>query len=253
MKKIKESNSKYHRNKIISGSGLRTIYDQSIYYFLKEKRTETDAMRFGTAVHTLLLEGREKFRNDYFFMPKLDARLKKNKELIIEYKEKSQGKVIWDTVKGREFYYIYQNFISYPLALNYTTGIVELSHYDTFKDCSVKVRPDCYEPKNWVADVKTSRDITQRSFRSEIRRRHYDLQATFYCDVLGIDPKNFRFIAVRNVYPFDCEVYSLNEDMISSGRYKYNIALNQWKDYLKTGNVTSFYSENRNEDGSIIL
>ena len=56
MKKIKESNSKYHRNKIISGSGLKTIYDQSIYYFLKEKRTETDAMRFGTAVHTLLLE-----------------------------------------------------------------------------------------------------------------------------------------------------------------------------------------------------
>ena len=252
MKKVFDTNAVYHSSRDISASGLKTIFDQSVYYFLKKKITETDAMRFGTAVHTLLYEGRNEFKKNYYFMPKLDLRTKANKAIKEEHLKIAGNKILFDSEQGRQLHSILKNFEANKLAVHYANGIVEQSHYGEFEGVPVRVRPDCHSD-TWISDIKTSRDISLKAFKSEIRFRHYDLQAAFYSDCLGYDPLNFRFIAIRNQYPFDVAVYSLNEDQIATGRFKYQQALRQWKHYLETGEALGIYSDNTNKDGSIIL
>jgi hypothetical protein len=252
MRKVFDTNAEYHSSKDISASGLKTIYSQSVNYFLKQKYNESEAMKFGTAVHTLLYEGRNEFKKQYYFMPKLDLRLKANKVIKEEHLKIAGEKILLDAEQGRNLFNILKNFEDNKLAVHYANGIVEQSHYLDFEGIPVRVRPDCHSD-SWISDIKTCRDIGIKAFKSEIRFRNYDLQAAFYCDCLGYDPLNFRFIAIRNVYPFDVAIYSLNEYQIETGRLKYKHALRQWQHYLDTGEVLGIYSDITNKDGSIIL
>jgi len=252
MRKVFDTNSEYHSSESISASGLKTIYSQSVYYFLNKSYLESEAMKFGTAVHTLLYEGRNEFKRNYYFMPKLDLRLKANKAIKAEHLKLAGNKILLDSQQGRNLHRILTNFDANKLAVHYANGVVEQSHYLDFEDIPVRVRPDCHSD-TWISDIKTSRDISVKAFRSEINFRNYDLQAAFYSDCLGYDPFNFRFIAIRNEYPFDVAVYSLNEDQIERGRFKYKHALRQWKHYLDTGEALGIYSDNTNKDGSIML
>jgi hypothetical protein len=252
MQKIFDSNSEYHSSDSISASGLKKIYSQSVYYFLNQKPYESDAMKFGTAVHTLIYEGRNEFKRNYYFMPKLDLRLKANKAIKAEHLKLAGNKILMDSEQGRNLFNILANFEDNKTAMHYANGIVEQSHYLDFEGIPVRVRPDCHSD-TWISDIKTSKDISIKAFRSEINFRNYDLQASFYCDCLGYDPFNFRFIAIRNQHPFDVAVYALNEDQIERGRFKYKHALRQWKHYLDGNGVLGIYSDNTNNDGSIIL
>jgi hypothetical protein len=93
----------------------------------------------------------------------------------------------------------------------------------------------------------------------DVLKYRYDIQAAFYCDALGFDPKEFRFIAVETNHPFSIEVYGLSDEMIELGRngnaYKmgYKQALDNWKFYKETDVALGYDSTNRNEDGSIII
>ena len=252
MIKVFDTNADYHSCNDVSASGLKTIYSQSVYYFLNQKPYESDAMKFGTAVHTLLYEGRKEFNRQYHIMPKLDLRLKANKQIKEEHLKLAGDKILIDQEQSDNLFNILSNFEDDKTALHYGKGIVEQSHYLEFEGIPVRVRPDCLSD-NWISDIKTSRDISIKAFRSEINFRNYDLQAAFYCDCLGYDPLNFRFIAIRNQHPYDVAVYALNEDQIERGRFKYKHALRQWKHYLDGKGVLGIYSDNTNKDGSIIL
>ncbi len=252
MRKVFDTNDVYHSSDSISASGLKTIYSQSVYYFLNQKPFESDAMKFGTAVHTLLYEGREEFKKQYYVMPKLDLRLKANKEAKKVYLKDAGDKILIDQEQSQNLFNILAHFEDNKIAMHYGNGIVEQSHYLDFEGIPVRVRPDCHSD-SWISDIKTSKDISIRAFRSEINFRNYDLQAAFYCDCLGYNPFSFRFIAIRNVHPFDVAVYALNEDQIERGRFKYKHALRQWKHYLDGEGILGIYSDNTNKDGSIVL
>lgn len=252
MRKVFESNAVYHSSNDISASGLKDIFSQSVNYKLTRKNKETDAMRFGTAVHDLLQEGKKEFLRRYYFMPKLDLRTKAGKEVKAEHLKIAKDRIVFDSQQGRDLFWILDNFLKNKLAVHYATGIIEQSHYLEFEGVPVRVRPDCHSD-TWISDIKTTREPNKFDFKREVNFRNYDLQACFYSDCLGYDPKHFRFIAIRNTYPFDNGVYSLNEDQISRGRYKYEKALREWKHYLDTGEALGFYSDETNKDGSIIL
>lgn len=152
------------------------------------------------------------------------------------------------------------NLKSNELAQKYCKGEIEVSHYGQMDDIDIRVRPDCKNSiSGWISDVKTCQDNSPEKFRIDILKFRYDLQATFYCDALGYDPKDFRFIAVETNYPYSIEVYGLSDDLIELGRngnaYKmgYKQALANWKFYKETDVALGYESQNRNEDGSIII
>ena len=93
MKKIKDSNEVYHSHDSISASGLKEIYKNSVYHFLKRKFKESPAMKLGTAVHQAILEPHD-FWNIYHVIEKIDKRTKAGKEEYQKQIEISDGKIL---------------------------------------------------------------------------------------------------------------------------------------------------------------
>lgn len=253
MRIVKDSNEEYHKSTMISASGLKYIYQNSVYHFLKKKPFTSKAMELGSAVHTILIEGREKYFEDYFEMPEIgDLRKKENRELKESLVKKAEGKKIITYDEKEIIAGLLENFNKNELAKYYCKGDVELSHYTTFDDVDVRVRPDV-KTDIWISDVKTCQKSSKWAFRNDVYKYSYHLQATFYCDVLGIDPKSFRFIACETNYPYYVEVYALNETDIEKGRIAYKSALNDWKLYLETGIESGYKSESYADDGALLL
>ena len=100
-----------------------------------------------------------------------------------------------------------------------------------------RVRPDRLlvgenEQPLAVIDWKSCRDASAKAFRSDFWKYRYDLQAVFYCEVLGVPADNFYFVAIEKEFPYNSAVYSLSEDTIINtamalGEVKSRIS--QWK------------------------
>jgi hypothetical protein len=73
----------------------------------------------------------------------------------------------------------------------------------------------------FIADLKTTKDVSASSFAKDIITFKYHTQAEWYRDAVearyGVRPP-FLIVAVQNCEPFDCEVYELNETFLMLGR-----------------------------------
>ena len=78
MKKISDSNSKYHSAKGISASGLKVIFNQSVFHYVNYIwKPPTPAMNFGTAVHSIMLGDTTQ---EIVILPELNLRTKLGRE-----------------------------------------------------------------------------------------------------------------------------------------------------------------------------
>lgn len=248
-----DSNDDYHSSSAISASGLKTISKYSVDYFVNQPRRETKAMALGTAIHTLLLEGQKEFERLYYMLPQIgDLRKAENKAIKKEHLELAGDKKLISYEEGLAIKGILHNFEKDELAKNYCTGVVEQSHYGEFEGVPVRVRPDC-RGDDWIGDLKTCQDSSPTAFRKDLYFWGYDIQATFYCDALGIDPKNFAFVAVSTKAPYKIGVYALNDAQIERGRKAYESALKDWEFFLETGVALGYTTDETTEDGRLIL
>ena len=236
-----ETNETYHKNDIISASGLKKIYELKgdIQQYLELKKipyVQKPAYIIGSAVHTLCLEGRSQFDKEYLSITeKSDQRTKKGKETMAHYKEICNQRHVFSFVEHQMIENIFENYMSNKLAIEYCTGEVEKSHYTTIEGIPVKVRPDCKnEEKNFISDIKTTQSATDRDIQKEIRFYNYDLQMAFYCDVLDYPPENFRFIFMQKSAPYFIEIVGLTDETIERGGDKYYASLAQWRKYSET-------------------
>ena len=251
MKKIKDTNDEYHSHKSISASGLKIIYKKSVYHYLNSIFKMTDAMNFGSAVHSALLED----SNDIAVLPEFNARTKEGKKIKQDFFDNNKGKIIIKQEEQEAIEKIKKNFNGHSLAKNLVQRLTEkeVSYYGTIDKVPVRVRPDGIKDNDYIIDIKTTMDASPRFFKSQIYNFAYHLQACFYSEALGYDPAKFRFIAIENKYPHTVEVFAMSEDMIEYGKDAWRIAFNSWKEYLETNNVSSFWWEQFNKDGSLIL
>ena len=251
MKKIKDSNNDYHSHKSISASGLKTIYKKSVYHHLNSMFKMTDAMNFGSAVHSALLED----SNDIAVLPEFNARTKEGKKIKQDFFDNNKGKIIIKQEEQEAIEKIKKNFNSHSLAKNLVQRLSEkeVSYYGTIDKVPVRVRPDGIKDNDYIIDIKTTSDASPRFFKSQIYNFAYHHHACFYSEALGYDPAKFRFNAIENKYPYTVEVFAMSEDMIEYGSDAWRIAFNSWKEYLETNNASSFWWEQFNKVGSLIL
>ena len=252
MKAVKDTNEEYHSKDSISSSGLKTIYKKSVKHFLDQKPFSSKAMELGTAVHTIMLEGSDKFYNDYYLLPKLDLRYKADKEQYKQHEKLAKGRKL---LRDDEMFIIdklFVNFKSNDLAQKSCKGDVEVSYYGKFNGIDVRVRPDVIG-SDFISDVKTCQDNSPQAFKRDIYKYNYHLQACFYSDVLGYDPSKFRFIAVETNHPFSVQVYGLKDETIEKGREAYQKALDLWKLYLETGIASGYISDDQTDEGLILI
>lgn len=247
---VKDTNDEYHSKNSISASGLKKIHSSSVYHFINEKFKETPAMALGTAVHQAILEP-DDFWDLYHVTQKIDKRTKAGKEAYQKEIELADGKIILDQDTYDIIKNIKQNFKKNDLAVKYTKGEKELSHYKKHDGIDVRIRPDVVNNiGNYISDVKTCQRNTPKQFRSDVIKYSYHIQAAFYMDMLDID--NFKFLCVETNHPYTTVVHTLDDEFIQEGRVLYKRALDQWKKYVKDGNITLYVGE-QCDDGSYLI
>jgi len=254
MKTVIESNERYHSNKrYIGSSGLKAIHKKSVYHYINELPFSSKSLNIGTMIHTSVLEPHN-FEKDYYVMPKVDKRTTAGKESFAAHTKLSEGREVIDEPTKYMNDAIVDNFLANSQAVMYTKGAIELSHYSEINGVMVKVRPDCVNmAEGFMSDPKTCQDNSPAAFKRDIFKYGYHIQATFYSDVVGIDPKNFVFIAIETNHPYSVQCYSLGDAMIEMGREDYMAALDKWKEYLDTGVVNSYEGYEKNDNGLIVL
>jgi exodeoxyribonuclease VIII len=92
----------------------------------------------------------------------------------------------------------------------------------------------------YVADLKTTDDVSEAGFGRTIAQRRYHVQAAWYLDILkmlyGADaPREFVFIAAQKTRPYDVAVHFLNEADIHLGRRLYQQDLATYIHCLRAG------------------
>lgn len=157
------------------------------YKYLHEKKFESDAMAFGTAVHTVLLEP-EKFLSQYAFMEKVDLRTKAGKEYQAKFQSENEGKIVLDSSDNFKLQKIQDRCKEIPIiqeALN--TFEKEKTYVWENTSHKFKARLDLVNEKSGVIiDVKTTKDASERGFIKQFIDLRYDVQFYHYASALSL-------------------------------------------------------------------
>ena len=257
MRIVRDTNEQYHSSPAISASGLKSIWLTSVYDYNRKVWEDKPAYRIGTMIHEMILEPEEFKKNYSFCMEKIDRRTKEGKAKYLKLKEEHEGAELVSFEESKDLLGIKESFFSNDdqskLALKYLKGEAEVSHYLKYKGIDVRVRPDM-KGDDFIMDIKTTKfDNTKAidyQIKNTIKYFGYHLQATFYSDMLGYDPANFRFVWVEKKPPYRIVVSSLSQELISEGRIGYERALKDWKTYLETGYENRFRFK-KSSDGAL--
>lgn len=95
---------------------------------------------------------------------------------------------------------------------------------DNLHGLKFRVRPDVHFTNNeggieYILDWKSCNDL-KKLIRWDFMGFGYDIQAVFYSDFLGVDPRRFLFICVEKTFPFSSRILRLSDETIDNARIK---------------------------------
>ena len=254
---FKGSDKEYHALKThLSASGMK-ILKQSPAHFAnrEEEEQESDALRFGSAYHCLILQP-ENFESEFYVFDDsaiIDILIGegfKNPRATNKYKEWQEAemaKVGVRTTLSKDEYKRMERMrnvlMSHPYAKKLLTGgVAEQGYIGTLHtdegDIDVKIKPDYQKEKGkLIIDLKTTRDASRDGFPRLAADGNYHIQAAFYSDVLeayyndGMS-RTFIFIAQEKVAPYAFNLFECSPQFITQGRYEYSQLLKLYKHCL---------------------
>lgn len=231
---------RYEDHPGVNPSSLKVLARKSPLHYkwsLTHPREETDAMRFGTAVHCAVLQP-DVYAARYATRPK---GLKFTTADGKAWRQEQGERVILDTDEGEKIAAIVEALRSSRVAGPYLAhGRVEQPIYWTDPDFNfaLKGRPDLVTDTGILVDLKTARDLSPHKVASQAIDLGYLFSAAMYFDGLtanGTKPRGTVLVYVETAAPFDVVVYRLDDDALSHGRDEYKAALEKLTDCLETG------------------
>jgi len=241
----KDTNEEYHSKKeYIGASGLKLI-KKSPLHFMEEEQKETEALSFGTAYHTFILEPEIFEKENYIFNDteicnqligegaKSPRATKIYKEWADEQYRLANGKNMIDQATYNLLQTMSKRLKSHRYVNSLLSGgEAEMSVYCdieifTGQKIKVKIRPDYKKDhKRIISDLKTTTDSSTDGFPRLAADRDYHIQAALYSDIMdAIEGKglgwNFFFIAQEKTKPFAFNIFESSPQFISQGRYEY--------------------------------
>ena len=213
-----------------------------------ELKKQSDAMNFGTAFHTLLLEPHRK--NDVVVYPefvngeKLNKRKKDHKLFIEKFEEDNKGKIFidskeWDSLVGM----LTACGESEDLADLMRQGEAEVSGFCEYRGFQFKGRADRFIEKHprygrTVVEVKTAMSAEPSEFSREIYNRAYDLGAAVYKRVFEAD--TVVFVVVEKTSPFMVEVRPAHFSLIDHGQKRFDFCIDKLIDMNSPNAYTGY-------------
>lgn len=107
---------------------------------------------------------------------------------------------------------------------------------DRTRGLKFRIRPDVHftnkeEGKvEYIVDWKSAMDI-RKLVKWNFIDLGYDIQAVFYSDFLGMDPRRFLFVAVEKDPPYTARIIRLTDETIDRAREKMGHAIQRIKDW----------------------
>ena len=235
---VQMTNEEYHADRTaISSSGLKLMAKSPKHLFCSrlEKKEPTDAMKFGTLVHTVTLEP-GLVDSMYCVMPDgLDKRTKEGKAFWAEFQEKSAGKEVVKEDDMKAAMLMAESVLEHPSAALIRLDIGE-------PECTIfwdedlgdgvivrcKARLDWFVephgvtlPLGLITDLKTTKDAGD-GFQKDAYNLGYFIQAAFYCRgfmaLYGLTERPpFTFIAVEKEPPYGVVSYQADAEFLDIG------------------------------------
>jgi len=270
------SNATYHNSPGLSSSTIRR-FSQSQLHALEEVIETTPAMNFGSAAHSLVVEGEGAFFSDVVTItgsPYTNSNKELKKESI------AKGLTVINE-KDKDTIYSMKNSLvkearaylnpekNYPSTLD---SPYEVSIYWYEQGLLCKTRADVVldpfdkpQASNGIVlvDYKTTIECSVKSFTNSCRRYSYDLQAAWYkrgFEAAGFQVADFVFVAQEKKTPYASKVFKMNHtdmevgwNFLSDYLEEYNKLLNgQPASIYNTPNVVeldtgNFYREELND------
>lgn len=236
------SNSDYHRSPGISSTSLKpalkslNLYNETMCGRVPFE--ETEAMRLGTATHSLVLEAYD-FGNQIAVSRKF-GRSKDEQLAKAEFYAENKDKTIIDTEQYEKCRRMRDSLLNLEDVQNiFATGRPEVSGYYIDRDkygggtnMLCKLRPD-WEADWVIADVKTTRDVSKEAFSRTINDLNYHVSAAHYLEgsrIIGGQTHNlFAFLCVEPTPPYEAAVYDLGPESLERGMKLRRYALNAIK------------------------
>jgi len=214
------TNEDYHANPAIGSSSVIKLIKKSPLHYkasMDRKEPQTEAMKFGQAFHSAILEV-EKFKENYVERPEGMSFVSKEGK---SWRDAQTKEILtfdqFADLRGM-FASVYGSSLVAPLL---SGGDSEQSYFwkDEATDLICKCRPD-YLNDMFMVDLKSTEDASEYGWTSSKFRWKYDIQAQFYMRGLkactGID-YDFKWIVVEKAYPYAVAVYEMtNEEKVNA-------------------------------------
>ncbi|MFH1628153.1 MAG: PD-(D/E)XK nuclease-like domain-containing protein [Pseudomonadota bacterium] len=233
--------SKSSLSTLLSGSPRQFRYEQDHPEILDIFDLKAEKWNRGTAIHTYLLE-LELFEKEIIVIPEFFGTGSRKEKAEWQDHIRAEGKTpikpeVLDICKGLEdslnsgWYGTAARLIQDPCA------IIEQSGFwiDAKTGLKCKTRPDTINLQMELWDLK-SHTPGRAPFASQICSLDYDLQAYMGLEgvsrITGKEHRDFGFIALHTIAPYDVEVVHCDADMIRSGEEKFERATRILKECL---------------------
>jgi hypothetical protein len=224
----------------ISKHGLDLIHRAPALYKhnLTATKERTAAMRWGSLVHTFVLEP-DQF--DAVVGPQADKRTKEGKAAWEQFTAENQGKEVIKQEELDELESVRKAISAHGLGSQLIqSGSVEMSLFWTHGSTGLKckARPDLVREDGIIVDLKTCADASSKQFAKDAYKYRYHVQAAFYLDAaaaVGIEADTFVFLCVEKDAPHLVQCFECDEALIEMGRKEYLEDLAVYKQCVETG------------------
>ena len=204
----------------------------------------------GRALHTLVLEGREKFEAEYAvggpINPKTSEVFGPTTKAYAEWAA-AQGKAVLTLAQFDLVENMADGVRANGMAVDLLSeGIAEGVVRCEYRGVPCQIRMDWFDPHRGIADLKTCDDLTW--FEADARRYGYAHQLAFYravlAQVIGIVMPTF-LIAVEKKEPFRAGVWQVNADTLAQAQRENEAAIERLKRCIATDTWPTGYEEVR--------
>lgn len=217
----------YHRSDALSASGIVKLLRTPAHFIADRQapRAPTEAMQFGTAVHTAVLEP-ALFDERIFQVP-----------AEMPTRRSNAGREAWEALyaqAGSRIMLASDEVLrirAVAEAINRTTaseiflagGYAETSLFWTDDGLRCRARPD-YTADSFdvLVDLKTAEDASREAFMRAMWNYRYDIQAEWYLDgmekTVGVRPSSYLWCVAETRPPYGVAWYRANQRVLDLAR-----------------------------------
>jgi exodeoxyribonuclease VIII len=205
--------------------------------YINTPQEETKALRFGTFVHSAVLEPHT--LNDlYATAPEVDRRTKEGKETWAAFQTANVGKTILDYEESALGHLVASSARFALKRLGVEFDETEVMYHVDYNGVPLKAAIDGVAG-DYLWDIKTTDDASAAGMLKAIRNYRYNLQAYWYRLVYelatGKRPLGFRFLFIEKEPPFACAVCEVGPELMSWAIADFEKAVTLYKECTASG------------------